>query len=101
MDINKRVEDGSVTLAVTGSLNTATARDLERVVDDALVQVRNASLTFDFSGLEYISSAGLRVLMGAYKSLSAHGGSLKVLNPSDSVREVFDITGLVDILDIE
>ena len=39
--------------------------------------------------------------MGAYKSLSAHGGSLKVLNPSDSVREVFDITGLVDILDIE
>ena len=55
MDINKRVEDGSVTLAVTGSLNTATARDLERVVDDALVQVRNASLTFDFSGLEYIS----------------------------------------------
>lgn len=101
MDINKRVEDSSVTLAVTGSLNTATARDLERVVDDALAQVRDASLTFDFSGLEYISSAGLRVLMGAYKSLSAHGGSLKVLNPSDSVREVFDITGLVDILDIE
>lgn len=101
MDINKTEADGTVTLEVSGHLNTATARELEREVDEVLSGDPSVSLTFDFTGLDYISSAGLRVLMGAYKTLTAAGGSLKVTNPCDGVREVFDITGLVDILDIE
>ena len=101
MDIEKTVEGTSTTLSVSGSYNTATARDLERVVDGVLAESSASLLIFDFSGLEYISSAGLRILMGAYKTLSANGGSLKVVNPRETVREVFEITGLVDILDIE
>ena len=101
MDIDKTVEGTSTTLSVSGSLNTATARDLERVVDEVLAESPGVSLIFDFSDLEYISSAGLRILMGAYKTLTAVGGSLKVVNPRETVRDVFDITGLADILDIE
>lgn len=101
MDIKKSFSDDAVTLAVSGYLNTATARDLEHVVDEVLEQDPDTDLTFDFANLDYISSAGLRVLMGSYKSLIPHGGSLKVINSHDSVREVFEITGLTDILEID
>ena len=57
-------------------------------------------LTMDFSGLDYISSAGLRVLLSAHKAMSKKGG-MKVTNVNEMVREVFDVTGFSDILDIE
>ena len=96
MNIEKKLEDGRLTLAVSGRLDTNTSPDLEAEVKlDGVNEV-----VFDFSDLEYISSAGLRVLMCAQKSMMASGGKMTVLNPNAMVRGVFDITGLSGIFSI-
>ena len=59
------------------------------------------SLIFDLKDLEYISSAGLRVLLKAQKAMNANGGAMKILSPSELVMEVFDVTGFADILNID
>ncbi len=99
MDINVTNQDGKATVSVVGHLNTATAGQLE----DALVPVVESAndVRIDLADLEYISSAGLRVLLSAHKSLTSKGGSLVICNPQDSVREVFEITGLNEALNIE
>ncbi|MBR6702528.1 MAG: STAS domain-containing protein, partial [Clostridia bacterium] len=78
---------------------TVTAPELEEVLKSELADVEE--LTFDFSALEYISSAGLRVILSAQKKMNVSGGSMKVLNPNEIVSEIFDVTGFSDILDIE
>lgn len=100
MDIKTTVTGADAVLVVSGSLNTTTARGLEEAVEDVLAKDGVLHVTFDFAALDYISSAGLRVLMGAYKRLVPAGGSVKVAHPTDDVREVFDITGLAGILEI-
>ncbi len=99
MDIKVTNQGTQATVAVVGHLNTATAGKLE----EALVPVIEASeqVVIDLADLEYISSAGLRVLLSAHKSLDAKGGSLVICHPQESVREVFEITGLIDALTIE
>ena len=98
MTIEKTKNESSLTLAVSGRLETLTAPELEKVVKEELGGV--TELIFDLSGLEYISSAGLRVLLSAQKIMNAQG-AMKVTGAREIVLEVFDITGFSDILTIE
>ena len=97
MTIDRRQDGDRLIIALTGRLDTATAPQLEKELKD-LSGV--SGVTLDFSALEYISSAGLRVLLGAHKALSGKGG-LKVTHVSELVNEVFEVTGFSDILTIE
>ena len=93
MNIEKKLENGCLTLKVEGRLDTNTSPDLAEAMKlDGVTEV-----VFDFSGLEYISSAGLRVLMVAHKAMAACGGKMSVVNPNAVVKGVFDITGLSDV----
>ena len=88
----------STTIEITGRLDTTTAPALDKTINEDVSEVKN--LIFDFKGLEYISSAGLRVLLGAQKKWQKIG-SMKVINVCAEVMEVFEITGFADILVIE
>lgn len=98
MIINKNGNGDLTTLEVIGRLDTTTAPELEAAVDSCPADTQE--LVLDFHGLEYISSAGLRVLLKAQKNM-AKRGQLKILNVSDDIMEVFEITGFSDILTIE
>lgn len=98
MTIEKIIENGNVTLTLAGRLDTTTAPELEKVLDGVLDAVTD--LVFDMSGLDYISSAGLRVILKAQKAMNVRG-SMKLINVNDTIMEVFDITGFADILIIE
>jgi len=98
MTISKQQNGTTLTLALEGRLDTVTSPELEKELKASLDGVE--SLILDFSKLEYISSAGLRVLLSAHKTMSGKGG-LKVTNVNEIVREVFDVTGFADILTIE
>jgi len=98
MTINKTQNGKDLTLALEGRLDTMTAPSLETELNEDLKEAE--TLTLDFSKLEYISSAGLRVLLSAHKVMSAKGG-MKVTNVNEIVREVFEVTGFADILTIE
>lgn len=97
MTINQTKKDGSLTLALEGRLDTTTAPELEAVVKSELAEVN--SLVIDMTGLEYISSAGLRVLLSAQKVMNKQG-SMVVENANDDIKEIFDVTGFMDILDV-
>ena len=93
MTIDRKLDNGTLTLSVSGRLDTNTSPELEAAVKlDGVT-----ALVFDFAGLEYISSAGLRVLLSAKKSLMASSGEMTVVNANESVRNVFEITGCSEI----
>ena len=98
MKIEKNIENGKVLLAIGGRLDTTTAPELEKELEDLLSEVKE--LVFDMSELEYISSAGLRVLLKAQKTMNVQG-NMKVTHVNESIMEVFEITGFLDILTIE
>ena len=98
MKINKTLNNDELTLAVSGELNTTTYQELEDVVKNSLNGIKK--LVFDFKELEYISSAGLRVLLVS-KKLMDQQGKLIVKNANSSVKEIFDITGFTNILDFD
>ena len=98
MTIEKKINNDAVTLIVSGRLDTQTAPELENELDKTLSNVKE--LTFDMTNLEYVSSAGLRVILKAQKAMNAQG-SMKLTGVNDSIMEVFDITGFLDILTIE
>lgn len=98
MKITKNQNGTALTIALTGRLDTTTAPELENELKASLAGV--TELTLDLKELEYISSAGLRVLLSAHKSMQAKGG-MKVTNVNEIVAEVFDVTGFADILTIE
>ena len=98
LNINKTVENGKAVFALKGRLDTVTAPDLEKELRDSFDTVNE--LTLDFSGLEYISSAGLRVLLAAQKTMGRKGG-MKVTNANETIMEVFEVTGFLDILTVE
>lgn len=98
MTIEKKIENENVTLLITGRLDTTTAPELEKTLDGILDGTKE--LVFDMTGLEYISSAGLRVILKAQKAMNTQG-SMKLTGVNDSIMEVFDITGFLDILTIE
>ena len=98
MKIIKDLKDGNLIIALAGELNSYTAPELEEVIKNDLNGVK--SLVFDFKGLEYLSSAGLRILLVAQKVMNKQG-TLLIRNVNKSVMEVFEITGFNNILDIE
>ena len=98
MTIEKQLNGVAATIVVTGRLDTATAPELEKVVDEIVVWLKE--LIFDMTNLEYVSSAGLRVILKAQKIMNAQG-SMKLTGVNDNIMEVFDITGFLDILTIE
>ena len=98
MEIIKNLNNDTLTIELVGRLDTTTAPQLENELKESLNGV--CSLVLDFSKLEYISSAGLRVLLSAQKIMNTKG-MMKVTNVNDEIKEVFEITGFNDILTIE
>ena len=98
MEIIQTRNNDELVIALKGELNTATAPELENVITTSLNGVKK--LVFDFSELDYISSAGLRILLVSKKVMDKQG-KLVVRHPNESVMEIFEITGFKDILDIE
>ena len=90
---------GEAVLKLGGHLNTNTAAALEEALEP--VFERTNKVVLDFADLEYLSSAGLRVLVATQKRVTAAEGALRIVNASDDIREVFDITGLIDVFDVE
>ena len=98
MTIEKTVEGMELNLALTGRLDTTTAPQLETELKRSIGGVE--SLVLDFAGLEYLSSAGLRVLLAAQKVMNKQG-KMVIRNVNETISEVFEITGFSDILTIE
>lgn len=98
MEIKKNISDNQVELVLSGRLDTNTAVSLEEEING----LQNVSaLVLNLKDLQYISSAGLRVVLMAHKKMRAVAGSMKVKHPNEMVMEVFDMTGFNDILTIE
>ncbi|MBQ3481628.1 MAG: STAS domain-containing protein [Oscillospiraceae bacterium] len=97
LNIIKTVENGKAVFTLEGRLDTTTASALEKELAESLEGV--SELCFDFAGLDYISSAGLRVLLAAQKTMNRQG-EMKIVHAGEIVREVFDVTGFSDILTI-
>ncbi len=98
MKITKKQDGSALVIALEGRLDTTTAPDLEKELKTSLDGVTD--LTLDLTNLDYISSAGLRVLLSAHKTMMKQG-QMKLTNASEIVREVFEVTGFCDILTIE
>ena len=98
LNINKSSEGSALTVALEGRLDTTTSPQLEEKINDAIEGV--SKLTFDLKNLEYISSAGLRVLLSAQKIMNKQGRML-VSNPTEEVQEIFEVTGFSDIFTIQ
>ena len=99
MVITKNVSGENTTLALQGRLDSSTAPEFDKAVDEVIAGGVK-SLVLDFSELVYTSSAGLRVILKAQKAMSKLGG-MKLVGVSDDIKEVFDITGFLDILTLE
>ena len=98
LNISKTIDNGKAVYTLNGRLDTVTAPELENDLKDALAGI--TSLTMDFAELEYISSAGLRVLLSAQKTMNKQG-EMKIIHVNDTIMEIFEVTGFVDILTIE
>lgn len=98
MTIEIKKNAGETTIAVGGRLDTITAPVLEKTIGENISGIH--SLVLDFKGLEYISSAGLRILLGAQKKMK-NNGSMKLIGVCEDVMEVLEMTGFADILTIE
>lgn len=97
MKIYKKTDNDTLILNVEGRVDTATSPELETMLKS---EIQNYSkLIFDFKNLDYISSAGLRILLGAQKFMGEQG--MKVINVNDTVYEIFEITGFSLIVDID
>ena len=98
MTITKQQTDDALVIALAGRLDTTTSPELEKELKESLPGV--SRLTLDLEELEYISSAGLRVLLAAQKTMSAQG-TMKLIHVNEIIMEIFEITGFSDILTIE
>jgi anti-sigma B factor antagonist len=98
MEFKTTKEDTKLTVAIAGRLDTLSAPDLEKGLEPELAGITD--LVLDLKDLEYISSAGLRVLLATHKALSKKGG-MKVTNVNEMIMEIFEVTGFCDILIIE
>jgi anti-sigma B factor antagonist len=98
MKITKKQDGSALVIALEGRLDTTTAPELEAELKTCLDGITD--LTLDLTNLDYISSAGLRVLLSAHKTMMKQG-QMKVTNASEIVKEVFEVTGFCDILNIE
>lgn len=90
LTIKRTEEGGKLTLSLSGEINSLTAKDLE----DEIYALDCDELVFDFAELDYTTSAGIRILLSAKSGMNAKNGEMYVINPNDSVREIFEIVGL-------
>lgn len=98
MQISTRTSNDIHIVAITGSLDSGTSPEAQKSLDAVVAGAKKVAL--DFSQLDYISSAGLRILLGAAKQLRAKGGTLGMFGLNQSVREVFEISGFSSILSV-
>lgn len=98
LNIEKTLENGKAVVKLAGRLDTVTAPELETALKEILPGI--SELVFDLETLEYVSSAGLRVLLSAQKTMNAQG-EMKVCNVNSTIMEIFEVTGFSDILTIE
>ena len=98
MTIEKNLNGAELTVTITGRLDTTTAPQLEAEFKQNIGRVEK--LVLDFAALEYLSSAGLRVLLAAQKVMNKQGEMI-IKNVNDTINEIFEVTGFIDILTIE
>ena len=98
LNITKNIENKKAVVAVEGRLDTTTAPELEEALKDILANAD--SLILDFENLEYISSAGLRVLLSTQKAMAGKNG-MEITNVNGTIMEIFEVTGFSDILTIK
>ena len=98
MTIEKEITGASVVLKITGRVDTTTAPELEVAIDACIAGIKE--LVLDCGAMEYVSSAGLRVILKAQKQMSTQG-EMKLIHVNETVMEVLDITGFADIFTIE
>ena len=98
MNINIEKENGITVMKLEGRLDTTTAPELEKAINSEGEELK--SLVLDFKGVDYISSAGLRVLLTAQKKMNVQG-SMELVNVSEAVMDIFEMTGFADILVIK
>jgi len=98
MKMDFAANNSRMVVSLDGRLDSVTAPDLEKEIGARLDGI--TELTFDFSRLRYVSSAGLRVILSCSKKMKAAQGTLTIENPNEMVMDIFDATGFVDILDI-
>ena len=98
MQIATRTNNDIHIVAISGSMDSGTSPEAQKALDGVLASARKVVL--DFSGLDYISSAGLRVLLGVAKKLKGSGGTLRMFGLNQSVKEVFEISGFATILSV-
>ena len=98
MNINIEKENGATVIKIEGRLDTTTAPELEKTINNEGVELKN--LVLDFKGVDYISSAGLRVLLTAQKKMNVQG-SMELINVGEAVMDIFEMTGFADILVIK
>ena len=98
LNITKEQRDDALTVSLEGRLDTTTSPDLEKMLKESLDDV--TELILDFENLEYISSAGLRVLLSAQKTMSRQG-EMKLIHVREEVKEIFEVTGFLDFLNVE
>ncbi len=98
LNINKTIENGKAFFALEGRLDTNTSPEMEKELNSVLNGI--GELVLDFAKLEYISSAGLRVLLSAQKTMNKQG-TMKIINVNETIMEIFEVTGFSDILTIE
>lgn len=98
LNIEKTTNESELTVVLSGRLDTTTAPDLEKELKESLDGV--TALTIDMTALEYISSAGLRVLLSTQKIMNRQG-KMKVTHVNETIQEIFEVTGFSDILTIE
>ena len=100
LNVEKKLEDGALLIALEGELDTLSSPDFEDMLEPLLAEAQ--SLTLDFEKLEYISSAGLRVLLAAEQTMEEKGAErVRVVNMNSTVRNIFNITGFTDVLAVE
>lgn len=98
MTIEKMIDRSTAIVKIAGALDTETAPQLEMLINSELAGIED--LTLDLEELEYVSSAGLRVIINAQKMMNA-AGKMKVVHVNESIMEIFEITGFTTILTIE
>lgn len=98
MNIVENLNGNQLCISLEGRLDTTTAPELEKVLSGSLEGV--TELTFDMGALDYLSSAGLRILLGTQKRMNKQG-SMKVVKVNETIMEIFEVTGFADILTIE
>ena len=100
MEINKAISNQNVIITLKGRLDTMTAPQLDDEAKSIYFD-EVETVTLNLKDLEYISSSGLRVILALYKNLKGKGGNLKIVNVSNTIMELFSMTGMSDYLDIE